>query len=142
MSVFGDTIDRGDIAFGGGIGDPFSIRRPGWFVLTPGSAGDLAHLSLQVRGKNVRVVVGVGIRFVIRKESDLVTAGAETERVIIERTRSKLPRLRRIDIREPNMRAQAIRERSARLVLDAIDHAWIVAPARAVKGISIRLFTG
>src|SRR5207253_2439681 len=99
-------------------------------------------LSLKICRKDVRVIVGVGIGFVVRKESHLVAFWAKTQRMIVERTRSELAGLGLVDIREPNVRAQTIREGSAGFVLDAINHSRIVGPAHAVEGITIRLFAG
>src|SRR5258706_3884460 len=78
----------------------------------------------------------------VREKGYLVTFGAKAERVIIERARSELPRLRRVDLREPNVRAQTIGKRGAGLVLNAIDHAGIVVSARAFRDIAIRFLAG
>ena len=93
MSVFRYAVDRSDVPLCCCVRDPFSIRRPCRFVFAAGRIGELTRLCLQIDGKDVRVIFRVGIRFVVRQKSDLVTFGAETERVIIERTRSELTRL-------------------------------------------------
>src|SRR6185369_4714348 len=77
VSVFRDTVYRRNFPSGGGVGDPFAVRRPRRLVFATARLSDLAHLSLQVNRKNIRVVEGIGIRFVIREKSDFVAAGAE-----------------------------------------------------------------
>src|SRR5258706_12519372 len=78
----------------------------------------------------------------VREKSYLVTFGAKAERVVIERARSELTRLRRVGLREPNVRAQTIGKRGAGLVLNAIDHAGILVSARAFRDIAIRFLAG
>jgi hypothetical protein len=65
MSVFRNAVYRRNFSPGGGVCDPFSVRRPSRLVFATGSLSDLPNLSLQVHRKNIRVVERVGIRFMV-----------------------------------------------------------------------------
>src|SRR5436853_1970031 len=129
MRVFGDAVDGREVSLGGGVSDPLSVGRPGGLVLTAPGVGDLAHLSVQINGENIRVVVGVGIGFMIREEGYLITTRAKAQRVIIKWTHGELARLWRIHVRYPDVRPQTIGKRGPGFVLDAIDHARVVVHA-------------
>ncbi len=108
MRVFSDAVDRGHIAFRRRVGDPLAVRRPDRFVFATTRVCYLAHLAAQIHGEDVRVVVGVGIEFVIREEGDLVTPWTETQRVIVSQAGRQFSRPGLIDIRDPNVRVEII----------------------------------
>ena len=65
VSVFRDAIDRCDVAPGGGVSDPFPIRRPRRFVFAARCLRNLTDLGLQIDGEDIGVVIRVRIGFVI-----------------------------------------------------------------------------
>ena len=65
MCVFGDAVDRGDVACRGRVSDRSAVRRPDWVVFTTTRLRELTCLAAEVDGEDVGVVVGVGIGFVV-----------------------------------------------------------------------------
>src|SRR2546423_2417784 len=65
VAVFRDAIDRCDVAPGGGVSDPFPIRRPRRFVFAARCLRNLTYLGLQIDGEDIGVVIRVRIGFVI-----------------------------------------------------------------------------